>query len=715
MSGNVSLELLNVVLQKTRELYIFDAAVMPARQNVLEQAADFGDEDSMPSEFYIFLGYNAFLLVKPTYASRGQIKIIAELSHEERQRWIFLMKQLCRDVFFDASSTIPTDLLCEKPEVVEQSDSVSETEEADKDAAHLDELDLDDLVKEAELEEDESSDAGDEPYVITPKEVEPEVGQSVIEYPSVDEEPYVVTPKEVEPEVSQSVIEYPSKEEEAVVECVQITPFILITRQNTIDVSVCPHCLLVEEVGEQYCSRCHHKFEVEECDHCGQFNYAGHKQCLHCEHKFVEDKVESEEESSQSTHLDSKDEHEDGPEVKCPECKKYFRESYMEDDECPYCSETIVKCDHCGVWNEDRDFEDSICVHCEKNYNEIPCPHCELGILSDLDECSNCDEKLEMVSCPHEDCEMRFYKGLEECPACEENVGECPNCGSVQEGWDEDEAHNSSCDKCGGSFLQVECPHCNKEIAAGLQECPKCSKALIRTDCPNVDCELNTEEILYVGLTQCPYCVGTFVECINPNCFSMLLKGHVDSQEIENEDCYCSKCDTLQMKVNCPHCHVEIASGLSLCPSCDKALESFDCPNEYCADYNSEPLSVYKGKEQCPWCKEKLVECPHCQAMTSAGKTCQHCEKALIEMPCPYCHADICAELDECPKCGESLTLVDCPADDCCLDDDYEHTTQLYVGLTTCPVCNKSLRNCIKCKTLMVSDGRTIKCNDCIE
>ena len=677
MSSNINVGLLEDVFEKTQELFNFQTGKYPKNQNVYESV--FTLPGPNPSEdYFIFLGYNAYLRVKASYAGKGMIALVSDqLKHEDRQRWQYVMKALTKDIFFDTSTSLPSVLQCEKieePEPEENNgvcintneDQPSETE------IHLDDEDEADHHSENEIEEDEG--------ILDDDEIE----------------------DECEPEPERRVDE--------------ITPFVLITRQNTIQVSVCPDCFSVEEVGGQYCGRCHLKFEVEECDHCGRFNYAGHKQCLHCQHKFVEESVEVED--SDETSLRDQDDDSSTQEFYCPECERHFRKEYFDEDDktCPFCSTELKECGHCHKLYRDSEEWDNQCEHCNKLTTEMTCPHCKEEIIADLSVCPECDHELEMVECPVDSCDMKFYKGLEQCMLCEEDVKYCPHCEAVNEWWDDDFANEHTCDSCKLSLFVVNCPHCRAQIASKLDECPSCGHELTSTYCPNSNCLLSEgEKLLYSGMTLCPTCTETLVNCINPECDALVCRDEISSQDMHDESCYCSECLTLQIKVSCPHCHVEITSGLSNCPECSADLESFNCPNEDCCDFEGNSLKVYVGAEKCPWCDKKAVKCPHCEVMTQDRPVCVSCEMPLVKAECPYCHDEIYLGLSECSKCHELLSQEECPNSECYYDEEYwNYKTKVYVGLSTCPVCKNNLRNCAKCKTLMISDGRTFKCDDCI-
>lgn len=108
---------------------------------------------------------------------------------------------------------------------------------------------------------------------------------------------------------------------------------------------------------------------------------------------------------------------------------------------------------------------------------------------------------------------------------------------------------------------------------------------------------------------------------------------------------------TTSMK-ECPHCHKQIGSEYSFCPSCGKQTNDNN-QGVICAKCGA---SNKPGVKFCGQCGNKLAKtCPKCgEAVEDKHKFCPNCGLSLARK-CSDCGCDLGGSLKFCPECGKKV------------------------------------------------------------
>jgi len=609
MASAITFELLSMVVDKTRAMFGFRRAIVPAGLLVHTDLQRYFDDMGVRHDFCFCLGVEAFLTCDPNYACRGQIILAAKLNHSQFVEWREAMSKIAPDVYFNESMIMPSDNYRIVAANSSASPQISVETKADIHLARVNGIMLECKDCHHEIE-----------VAVCPKCFQPHVagvktcphcrhkfelikcGCGKLGYvgptgclhcgghigfgshSDASPEPAVFQPKQVSRNwdgrscpICKATFKTPVEPDE------RGHYFCPDCRE---EINFCPYCdvtIAASQLNDgENCPRCNKNMGDEECPFCREDIPCELDKCPKC-----------------GQGLEN---------IDCPGCDD---EIFKGHEKCPLCDEALSVCPYCGVavlssWIEDG----QDCRHCDKSMGNEECPYCREDIPCELDKCPKCEHELEDIDCPG--CEVTIFKGHEKCPECDEALADCPYCGKpILASWIDD---SECCPDCGKSLGNEACPHCGEHIPCESETCPKCEEKLEDIDCPGC------EEKIFKGYEKCPACDEVLADC--PYCGKPILASWIDDGE------ECPNCNKCLSNDECPHCNEEIPCESETCPKCSQALESIDCPNEDC------DRKFFKGMSKCPDCDEELAACPHCGAIIL--------QNAIDNE-------------EDCPKCGKPL------------------------------------------------------------
>ena len=362
----------------------------------------------------------------------------------------------------------------------------------------------------------------------------------------------------------------------------------------------------------------------------------------------------------------------------------------FEDIECYNCRGSAGKvCDKCPIPT------DLLCVECIKKYT---CDKCNTFDKNTIEiKCNGCKKSIKIC---------KNHKYVTFCGKCYFVENRCVKC-------ERNFGKNTECRFCDLSEkLCISCALIHKS----LHKC-KCGKIL---EGGPFDCMLCKRKIT----DRCEECVWIYCDDCKKNRTCM----NCATTDVKVKNRNCKKCGN-SIGNRCKKCTMEFCQGCKdkMCPNCFSTLNLMTCG--ICKSCKKICQDCTDVLEFCSICDKCMTVCEKCKSdknTTCRGckdKMCPNCFSTLSSMTCDICKSDpkICHGctdvLQSCPICDKCMTVCEkcksngnttCP--EC--EVNYKcmrcHKSDKNIELIKCCGCDKIIKKCGTCK------GVNMLCHDCI-